>query len=144
MLLKGTSQVLLPLLARSFDFGRTVWKNVCSCCKGVSTIIIKPAANTECQASIFMNWGCSEKFLLEWTTKASSLGRNTVNEVTEMVYTSCQNNPQALHLQKKIKLYFAQKKHSLQKQHSSLRIRGRILADAQNVSFVHVSPLCTP
>lgn len=64
-------------------------------------------------------WGCPGKSLLEWTIKASSLGGNTVTDVTEM-YTSSQNNPQALHLQKKIKLYFAQKKHCLHKQHDLL------------------------
>lgn len=61
-----------------------------------------------------------------------------------MVYTGSQNNPQALYLQKKIKLYFAQKKHSLHKQHNLLQIKGRILADAQNFSFFHSSMLYTP
>lgn len=64
--------------------------------------------------------GVQRSLLLELVTKASRLGGNTVTEVTVMVYTSSQNNPQALHLQKKIKLCFAQKKRCLHKQHNLL------------------------
>lgn len=73
-------QSAVPLAAKSFDFGRTVWKHLCShefnhyqtsskCWSGMDTY----------------TWGCPEKSLLEWTTKASSLGGNTVTDVTEMI-----------------------------------------------------------
>lgn len=137
MLLKGTSRVLLPLAVKPFDFG-TILKHICSYCKALNRIIIKSAPNTEGQAQTFPNWGCAEESLPDWVTKATSLGGNTVTEVTETA-----DNPQPFICEGKLRSYFAQN-YLLHKQHNLLQVRSGTLADARIISLVHMSALCSP
>ena len=82
--------------------------------------------------------------MLDWVTKAGSLGGNTVAEMTETECASPQNNPYPFVCKWKLSWYFAQKKYLLHNQHHLLQIRSRIPADAQSVCLAHQSAFHTP